>query len=279
MLSPVLDRLAKLPPPNPDAKSDDEMGFLDHLEDLRKHIIKGLVGIILGMVICLIFGDWVIKNILLAPTHPDFFMYKVFGISIDRIILQNRTITGQFFAYWGTIAMLGFIMGLPIFLYQLWKFVEPGLYVHEKKGTRFAAFWASFFFVLGGAFGYLVLLPYSLVFFATFTLDPNIVNEFDISRYFDMLTMWILGTGTLFEMPVVVYLFSKLRILNPEIMRKGRRMAIVIIFIIAGLFTPGTDVVSQAIMAAPLLLLYELSILISGYANRKAEKAVQEALT
>jgi sec-independent protein translocase protein TatC len=278
MLSPILDRLAKLPPPSTDVKSEDEMGFLDHLEDLRKHLLKGILGVVIGMAVCLYFGDWVIKNILLAPTNPHFFMYKAFGIEIKQIVLQNRTITGQFFAYWGTIAMLGFIMGLPIMLYQIWKFIEPGLYIHEKKGTRFAAFWASFFFVLGGTFGYLVLLPYSLVFFSTFTIDPNIVNEFDITRYFDMLTMWILGTGTLFEMPVVVYLLSKLRIVNPQMMKKGRRLAIVVIFIIAGIFTPGTDIVSQALMAVPLLFLYELSIIISGYANRKAEKAMQEAL-
>ena len=278
MLSPILDRLAQLPPPSSDPKSEDEMGFLDHLEDLRKHLLKGIVGVFLGMVVCLIFGDWVIKNILLAPTNPDFYMYKFFGIEIKRIVLQNRTITGQFFAYWGTVAILGFIIGLPILLYQFWKFVEPGLYPHEVKGTRFAAAGASFFFILGASFGYLVLLPYSLVFFATFTIDPNIVNEFDINRYFDMLTLWVLGTGTLFEMPVVVYLLSKLRIVTPAMMKKARRFAIVIIFIVAGLFTPGTDIVSQALMAVPLMLLYELSIFISGYANKKAEKSLKEAL-
>ncbi len=254
-----------------------EMSFLDHLEELRWRIIKGLVGIGISAILCLFFADWVIDTLLLGPTRENFFMYRILGVPAETLVLQNRTLTGQFFAYWGTVLVVGLILGAPVFLYQLWKFIEPGLYPHEKAGMRFAALFATFFFMLGVSFGYLVLTPLAVQFFAQFRISESILNEFDISKYFSMVTTWTLGAGALFELPVVVYFLSKLGILTPALLRNSRKYALVIILAIAAFLTP-PDPLSQIIMAVPLMLLYETSIWISAVVNRKRDREIAEAL-
>lgn len=255
-----------------------EMGFLDHLEELRWHIIKGAAGVVVAMILCAIYSDFMIREVLLGPARHDFFMYQWLGLDLKSVDLQNRTITGQFFAYWGTIFIAGFTLGLPVLIYQLWRFIEPGLYPHEVNSMRFVAWFIAFFFFIGILFGYAVLMPLSLQFFANFSISDNISNQFDISAYFDMLLTSVLGTGLLFELPVVVYALSKLRIVTPEMLRSSRRIALVVILILAALITPSTDMISQTVVAIPLMLLYELSILISAYVVKKEEEAVQKAL-
>ena len=253
------------------------MSFLDHLEELRWRIIKGLAGIGIAAVICLFFADWVIDTLLLGPTRSQFFMYRLLGIAAEDLVLQNRTLTGQFFAYWGTVLVVGLILGAPVLLYQLWKFVEPGLYPHEKAGMRFVAWFASLFFMLGVVFGYLILTPLAVQFFAQFRISDAILNEFDVTRYFSMVTTWTLGAGLLFELPVLVYFLSKIGIITPDLLRNSRKYALVIILVIAAFLTP-PDPFSQVIMAVPLLLLYEGSIWISAWVHRKREREMAEAL-
>lgn len=254
-----------------------EMSFLDHLEELRWRIWKGLGGLVVVAIVCSFFAEWIIDTILLGPTYKEFFMYRVFGVDAIDVDLQNRNVTGQFFAYWGTIFAVGIIVGSPIIVYQLWKFIEPGLYPNEKKGLRFSAVFATLFFILGICFGYLVLTPLAIQFFAHFSISDRIVNEFDISKYFSMVTMWSFGVGLLFELPVVVYFLAKLGVVTPEVLRKGRRYGIVIILIIAAIVTP-PEPISQIIVAMPLMLLYELSIHIAAFVQRKREKELKAAL-
>ncbi len=261
----------------PPAPEMPEMSFLDHLEELRWRIWKGLGGLLLAAIVTSFFADWVIDTLLLGPTYKEFFMYRVFGIDAIDVDLQNRSVTGQFFAYWGTILAVGLIIGSPLIVYQLWKFIEPGLYPNEKSGLRFSAVFATFFFITGIAFGYLVLTPLAIQFFANFSISDRIVNEFDITKYFSMVTMWSFGVGLLFELPVVIYFLAKLGIVTPEVMRKGRRYGIVIILIIAAIVTP-PEPISQMIVAMPLLLLYELSIYIAAFVTRRREKELKEAL-
>ncbi len=249
-----------------------EMGFLDHLEELRWRIFKGLAAIVISSAACLFFTDWVIEDILMAPTRPGFFMYRLFGAEATELVLQNRTITGQFFAYFGTVLAVGIILATPIVLYQAWAFIEPGLYAHEKRGLRFISLFATFFFVAGIAFGYLILTPLALQFFANFRISEQIVNEFDIARYFSMLLMWTFGAGALFELPVVVYFLAKLGVVTPAKLRATRKYAIIIILIVSALFTP-PDPLSQIIMAVPLLGLYEGSIWIAAAVERRRLRA------
>ncbi len=243
------------------------MAFLDHLEELRWRIFKAIGGLVLCAGACLFFADWIVDKLLLAPTRADFFIYTRFGIDAVDVMLQNRTVTGQFFAYFGTVLATGLILSSPIVIYQFWKFVEPGLYPDEKKGLRFASVFATFFFVLGSAFGYLILTPLALQFFAQFVISEQIANEFDISRYFAMVLTWSFGAGALFELPVVVYFLAKLGLVTPQMLRTGRKYSVIVILVLAALFTP-PDPMSQIIMALPLFALYELSIVLAAWVDR-----------
>ena len=261
--------------PNPHFGQPDEMPFLDHLEELRWRIFKGLAAILICSALCLLFADWIIDDILLAPTKVGFFMYDAFGIEAKAIVLQNRTITGQFFAYVGTVIAVGVLMGLPVVLYQAWAFVQPGLYESERKGLRFSSVFATAFFVLGASFGYLVLTPLALQFFASFQISDTIVNEFDISRYFSMVLTWCFGTAILFELPVVVYFLATLGVVTAAILRAIRKYALVVILVLAAFFTP-PDPLSQLIVAAPLLLLYEGSIWLTAIVERRRARAARK---
>ena len=272
-------RLDQAPPPgppappagalaDPTAPQPGEMPFLDHLEELRWRIFKGLGGILACSVACLFFADWIVGEVLLGPTRASFFMYDVLGLDPVDVTLQNRTITGQFFAYFGTVLATGLVLGSPVVVYQAWKFIEPGLYPEERHGLRFASVFATGFFVTGIAFGYLVIAPIALQFFAQFEVAESIVNEFDISRYFSMLLTWSFGAGLLFELPVVVVVLAKLGVVSSTMLRTGRRFALVIILVLSAFLTP-PDPLSQIIMAVPLLLLYELSIVLARVVEKR----------
>lgn len=254
-----------------------EMSFLDHLEELRWRILKGLGGIIVGAIVAGMFDDFIIDQVLLGPTYPDFFMYQIFGFDAKPLDLLNRTITGQFFAYWGAVIVVGVILGSPIFIYQLWKFIEPGLYPDEKKGMRFASVFATGFFIIGILFGYCIITPMALQFFANFVISDQIVNQFDITKYFGMVTMWVFGVGLLFELPVVMYFLAKIGLVNSEVMRKSRKYAFIGVLIVAAVMTP-PDPVSQLLIALPMMGLYELSIWISKKVERQREKEMKKAL-
>ena len=248
------------------------MPFLDHLEELRWHIVKALVGIAVAVVACVFFAEWIIDNLLLAQTKKEWFMYRAMRIDAVDIVLQNRSITGQFFAYYGTVLASAFVAGSPVIVYQLWKFIEPGLYPNERKGVRFGAVFATFFFALGIAFGYLVLSPLSLQFFANFKVSDSIVNEFDISRYFSQLITLTFGAGLLFELPVVVYVLARLGIVTGDFLQKSWRYAIVVILVLAAVITPGTDPLSLIVMSLPLVLLYQFSIVLTRSVERGKRK-------
>ena len=243
------------------------MPFLDHLEELRWTLIKAGGGVLLTTVLCAFFSQWIVNQVLIGPTRPDFFMYRVLGMNPAEINLLNRTITGQFFADIGTIIVVGLVAGSPVIVYYLWKFIEPALYPSEKSGMRFAAAFAAFFFLLGIAFGYLILTPLALQFFAQYTLSPQIENHFDIMTYFSMVSFWAMGTGILFELPVVVYFLAKVGILTPDSMRAYRKYALLVVLGVGAFLTP-PDPISQIIVALPLLGLYELSIYIAVWVTR-----------
>ncbi len=254
-----------------------EMGFLDHLEELRKTLFIGIGGILGATIILSFFSTWIIDVLLLGPAQSDFFIYELMGIEAKTLQMQNRVLTGQFFVHIGVILSVGMVVGSPIFIYSLWRFIEPGLYKNEKKGLRFAAVFATFFFMLGIAFGYLIITPMAIQFFSSYQISEMIVNDFDITKYFTMVTFWSLGTGILFELPVVIYFLAKLGIATPETLRRSRKYALLGCLIIGAFFTP-PDPFSQILVAMPLLLLYEASILVAAYVQKKQEKELREAL-
>jgi sec-independent protein translocase protein TatC len=257
-----------------EAAAPDEAGvmpFLDHLEELRWTLIKAGAGVLVTTILCAFFSEWIVDRVLIGPTRSDFFMYDLLGMNAEELNLLNRTITGQFFADIGTIVVVGLIAGSPVMVYYFWKFIEPALYPQEKSGMRFAAVFAAFFFLLGIAFGYFILTPLALQFFAQYTLSPQIENHFDIMTYFSMVSFWALGTGLLFELPVVVYFLAKVGIITPDGMRTYRKYALLVVLGVAAFLTP-PDPISQIIVALPLLGLYELSIYIAAYVAKRRRR-------
>jgi len=252
-----------------------EMSFLDHLEDLRWTIIKGVGGVVLMTIIAAIFHDWVVDVVLMGPARADFITYQLLGLDFTDLHLQNRTVTGQFFALLGIVMAVGLVAGSPILIYYVWKFIEPGLYPKEKAGMKFIAAFATFFFVVGILFGYLVITPLALNFFNNFIISDTIRNDFDITRYFSSVTWWAFGAGLLFELPVVIYFLTKLGIATPERLRKFRKYAFLGVFVIGAFVTPA-DPFSMFAAAVPLYLLYEGSIIVAAWTERKRVRELNE---
>ncbi|HCD50991.1 MAG TPA: twin-arginine translocase subunit TatC [Balneolaceae bacterium] len=269
---------SNLPEAKQPADRTDQMSFLEHLEELRWRIIKGLIGIVVGVIIAAIFSDFVIDKVLLGPTKADFFMYEYLRVDSIDLTLQSRKLPGQFFTYWGMLFVSGFIIGSPLFIYQMWAFIEPALETREKWKTLVSAFFISLFFTLGVSFGYFILVPFALQFFANFTIsDLGIVrNDFDINEYFSSLAMWVISCGVIFQVPIISYALSKAGFLTPDFLKKYRRHALIVSLVMAALLTP-PDPVSQILIAIPLAFLYEFSIVVSRFAVKRREKELKEA--
>ncbi|MFP4369551.1 MAG: twin-arginine translocase subunit TatC [Candidatus Kapaibacterium sp.] len=239
-----------------------DLNFMDHLEELRTRIIWALVGVIIGSAIASIFINQIMEFVLLNPA------------SSVNLKLQNLRPFGQPFLYFKVVIVCGIIISFPFILYQLWKFIAPGLYENERKWVSSITFFTSLCFMIGIVFAYFLMIPSMLRFAASFGSE-NIMNIIDINEYFSFITMMLLASGLLFEMPMVAYVLSRIGILSPQTMRKYRRHGIIIILILAAMLTPSPDPVSQLIFAVPLFGLYEISILISGIGARKYQKTVE----
>ena len=252
--------------------STSGMSFFDHLEELRWRIIRSLLSVVAGTIICWFFIDWLVDGVLLRPVT----MINAHASGTQQQIhLQNLKPFGQLFLYMQVAIVAGVILSLPYILYELWAFIAPGLMPNERKYIKSIVFFSSFCFLSGIAFSYFAMLPAALRFFAGFGA-PEIQNNLAISEYMSFIVSVMLAAGVVFELPMVSWFLSKLGILTPAFMRRYRRHSIVVIFILAAVLTPGTDPVSQILLAIPLLALYEISIWISAWAWRGKKKA-QEA--
>ena len=237
---------------------EGEMGFLDHLEELRWRIIKGLLAIIVGSAVSFGFIDQILE-ILLKPTTSTSY----------RIALQVLSVQGMFLIKWFIAFISGFVLAMPVVVYQIWKFVTPGLKINEKRYALPVVLFACISFITGVSFGYLVLIPFSLEFFSG--MGAGLVeNNFSITYYFSFLTWLLLGAGLVFQLPVLSLFLSAIGVLTPPFMRHYRRHAIVTILILSSLITP-PDPVSMLMMAVPLVVLYEISIGVSWMVNHRRE--------
>lgn len=254
-----------------------EMSFLDHLEELRWRILKGCIGIIIGVSIAFIFSDFFINTILLGPTKATFFAYDLIKIDAIDLTLQSRKLPGQFFTYWGMLFVVGFVIGAPIFFYQLWAFIEPALESKGKKRTILNAILISICFMLGIAFGYLILVPFALQFFTQFQISDMVRNDFDINEYFSSITLWVLACGFIFQIPIVSFALTKVGIITPALLKKYRRHFLIVAMVLGALITP-PDPVSMVLVGIPIFTLYELSIWISYLAVKKRNRELEEAM-
>jgi len=235
---------------------ETEMTFLEHLEELRWRLIYALIGLVAGAVLCWIFIDFIIDVVLLKPARDS-------GAQ-----LQNLKPFGQLFVYMQVAIIGGIIISIPNIFYQFWKFIAPALRRNERRYILLIVIFTTVCFLAGIVFAYFVMLPLTLKFAAQFGSD-QIANEFAIDEYLSIIISVMLAAGVVFELPMVSFFLSKLGILTPAFMRKYRKHSIVIIMILAAFLTPGTDPVSQLILAIPLVLLYEISIFISKISIRK----------
>lgn len=235
-----------------------EMSFLDHLEELRSRIIKGVLGIVVGCMVSGYFIDIIMNEVMLRPA-------VLYGIK-----LQNLRPFGQPFLYFKVVFAAGLIMSMPFLLYQLWKFIEPGLYESERKWARSITFFTTFCFLAGVAFSYLVMIPGMLKFSAGFG-SATIENIIDVNEYFGFVSTTILGAGLVFELPMITFVLARLGILTAATMRKYRRHSIIFNLVVAAVLTPSPDPFNQLIFAAPLFILYEISILVAQFSLKKLE--------
>ena len=239
--------------------SSSEMGFLEHLEELRWRLVRSFVAIILGSAISYGYIDDIL-SILLYPST----------VTNKPIMIQSLQVQSMFLIKWFISFASGFILALPYLIYQFWKFVAPGLKVNEKRFALPFVFFAFSSFIVGVLFGYIVLIPFSLEFFSGIA-SPHVENNFSIQYYFSFLTWLMIGAGVIFQLPVVSLVLSAIGILTPAFMRHYRRHSIVTILILSSFITP-PDPVSMLIMSLPLFILYETSIGVSWLVNRKKTK-------
>lgn len=263
-----------------------EMSFVDHLEVLRGHLFRSVVAIAIGAIVAGIYNKFIIRNILLGPTHDDFPTYGLIcriGKSLHlgnalcmqgiQLRLQSTEVSGQFSMWFAVILISGLIIAFPYVFYQFWSFVKPALTKKELSRTRGVIFWVSFLFFTGVLFGYFVVTPYAINFFFHFQLDEIVQNIWTINSYIDMILPLVLGSGLAFQLPLVIYFLAKIGIVTAKYLKGIRKYTIVAIFIIAGIITPGPDVISQLAVAIPLLLLYEISIILAAKVDKqKAEE-------
>ncbi len=236
-----------------------EMSFWDHLEVLRGTWFRSLLAVSLVSVIVFCFKSFVFDDVVLAPTRSDFWVYKLLKMDLN-MNLVNLEISTQFFVHLKVAFELGFILAFPFVVWEIWKFIAPALYQNEKKTIRGVFLAASFLFYLGLYIGYVLIVPISLNFFLGYKISDAIVNTISLNSYISLFTSTVLAFGIVFEFPAVVVILNKLGLVYKDTMNKYRKHAIVAILCIAAIITPA-DPFSMLIAAAPLLILYEVSVM------------------
>lgn len=259
-----------------------EMSFLDHLEELRWHLVRATLAVVIVAILAFVFKDFIFEDIIFAPSYASFVSYQIlcdissfFGSDNGcfeemNFIIQNRTMAGQFNAAIWTSLTTGFVVGFPYIIYEFWKFIAPGLYDNERKNARGFIFISSILFFIGVLFGYYVIAPLSINFLANFTVGNQVQNEFDISSYIGLVRASSIAAGLIFELPIIIYFLTKIGLVTPQILRKYRKYALVVVLVLSAIITP-PDISTQVIVAIPILILYEISIFISRFVVKKEE--------
>lgn len=266
---------------------EKEMSFVEHLEELRWHVVRALAAILVFTIAAFAIAPWVFENIIFAPARVDFPTFQVLcklgaalgtedGFCVEEIPfrLQSRLMTGQFTMHIMASFVIGLIIAFPYIVWEFYRFIKPGMHLSERKYSRGAVAAISFLFLTGILFGFYVLCPLTISFLANYQISDMIVNEFDISSYVGTIVALLLGTGLLFQLPVFVFFLTKMDIVTPKLLKTKRKHAIVTILVAGAIITPSADPLSQLLIALPLYILYEVSIMISeGVVRRKLKES------
>jgi sec-independent protein translocase protein TatC len=250
----------------PHIESDnDGMSFLDHLEELRWHLIRSAIAIAIFMVIGFVFHQEVFQMLILPPSKVDFITYRVLcdignAVGIESLCvekmnfaLMSREVSGQFMMALTTAAIVGLVVAFPYIFWEIWRFIKPGLKKEEKGAARGAVFYVTLLFFMGVLFGYYVVAPFAINFLVNFQIDESIINQFGIT----------------FQLPIAIFVLTKIGVVTPLFLRTYRRHSLVVILIVAAVITPSPDAISQILVSIPLYILFEISILVS----ERVEKA------
>ena len=238
------------------SNNHQSMPFLEHLEELRWRLVKSLISVLIGAIITFFFIDSLIE-FLIKPTQN-------LKYPMD---LQVLKVQGMFMIKWGIALVGGIVLAIPVLTFQIWQFISPGLYMNERKYVAPLIIFTYLSFLIGLTFAYTVIIPFSLDFFTSVGMD-KIENNFSINYYFNFITWLMMGSGLIFELPVLVFILSIFGLLTPAFMSHYRRHALVVILVISAFITP-PDPVSLILMSIPLMLLYEISIVVSWLVNRR----------
>ena len=266
---------------------EEGMSFLDHLEDLRWHLIRATLAVVIAGFVAFIFKSFIFDVLLFGPAHADFFSYDMLcristklgidgGFCFEEMPfrIQSRTMGGQFSAHVWTSITAGFIIAFPYVIYEFWKFVAPAMHDNERKHAKGFIFVTSLLFFLGVLFGYYVVTPLSINFLGKYQVSESVFNDFDLSSYIGLVRASVLASGLIFELPIVIYFLTKVGVVTPDFLKKYRKYALVIVLILSAIITP-PDIVSQIIVAIPVLILYEVSIVISKIMYKKEEEKLK----
>ncbi|WP_300438469.1 twin-arginine translocase subunit TatC [Christiangramia sp.] len=268
----------------PQEEPGNEMSFLDHLEELRWHLIRAVLAVVIAGGIAFLLKGFIFDVLLFGPSKGDFFSYDILcrissyigidgGFCFDELPfeIQSRTMGGQFSAHVWTSITAGFIIAFPYVIYEFWKFVAPAMHGSERKYAKGFIFVTSILFFLGVLFGYYVVTPLSINFLGKYQVSEIVLNEFDLSSYISLVRASVLASGLIFELPIVIYFLTKVGVVTPQFLKKYRKYALVIVLVLSAIITP-PDIVSQVIVAIPVLILYEVSIIISRIMYKKEEE-------
>ncbi len=263
---------------------ESEMSFFEHIEALRWHLIRACLAIVVFTGVAFYFYDIIWNDIIMGPMNVNFWTYRQMchlgaalhmdGFCITKIPgkLINTEMAGQFTLQINSSIIIGIMLGFPYLLWELWRFIKPALHEKERKAASGFVVYATFLFIVGVMFGYYVIAPESIAFLANYQVSASIENLFSIDSYLSSVSTLTLATGVVFELPILVFILSSLGILTPKFMRSTRRYAIVVILIVAAVITPTPDMLTMTIVSIPLLILYEVGILVSAVVERRKIK-------
>ena len=264
-----------------------EMSFLDHLEELRWHIIRSALAILVFAIVAFIMKDFIFNTVILHPRMPDFWTNRMFAklgdlvgsdyLKINQTPLQliSIKIAGQFSTHIWVSIIAGFIIASPVVFYEFWRFIKPALYEKEQKVATGAVFYTSLLFILGILFGYYLIVPLSINFLGTYNVSNEVANQINLKSYIGSVTSIVFASGVVFLVPIFSYFLSKVGILTPQFMKTYRRHAYVVMLLVSAIITP-PDIFSQIMVCLPLVFLYEIGIMISRRVVKKREKEMDE---
>lgn len=261
---------------------NDEMGFFDHLEVLRWHLMRSVVVILIFAVLFLVKNDFVFDTLLFGPAKDGFITYKVLCslahkfhlpdslcIGGMKMQLMNTELFGQFITQLKTAFVLGFIVAFPYVIFEVWRFIRPALTESEARSAGKVIIGCSLFFFLGIAFSYFVIIPFSVNFAFNYVVSEQIDNRITLDNYISFFTMMSLGIGLIFELPMIAIALARIGLLSAQTMRSFRRHSVVVILIVAAVITPSPDVFTQMLVAIPMYFLFELSIIAAARVEKR----------